>query len=76
MDTLKLIELCHEQSHEAEHDFEDTVFVALTRRDIWLTCLAFLILRHGAECLEEEIEDILTRIGEVAEIQKDNWRAE
>ena len=74
MDPLKLITLCHEHAHEAEHDPQDTVMCALTRRDVWLFCLAMLLLRQSTDCLEEEIEDLLTRIAELAEVQKLNWR--
>jgi hypothetical protein len=72
---LDLLNLCHQQTHVAPHDFEDTVFAALTRRDIWLLCFSTLLVTFATSCLDEECADLLERLAELVEIQKDAWRA-
>lgn len=74
MDRFALIDLCHAQAHEAEHDPEDAVFFSLTRKDIWIVCFACLVLGESLDCLDDEIASLLERMAEVAEVQKDHWR--
>ena len=76
MEAEVLIKFCHDQAHEAEHDFEDTVFAALTRQDVWMVCLSLLILSQTFDCLAEEAGDILDRMAELCDVQKDHWRAQ
>ena len=75
MDSKNLIALCHQQAHYAAHDFEDTVFVSLTRRDIWFLLLATLVLGNSAECFDDQCAEFCERLAELIEVQKDNWRA-
>jgi len=70
----QLIEICHRGAHEAEHDFEDTVMVQLTRREIWLTVLGYLILSQSAECLAEDCAAVTERFVELLDVQKPHWR--
>ena len=74
MTTDQLIALCHKQIHEAEHDPQDTVFVALTRRDCWTLCMGALVLGVALPCVEFATSDLSLRIAELIETQKDGWR--
>ena len=74
MEDFDLLQLCHDQAHDAAHDFEDTVFVSLTRRDMWLLCFSLLIVSYSVGCLDKESEELRSRIAELVEVQKDHWR--
>lgn len=71
---LQLIELSHQQAHNAEHNFEDTVFLSITRRDCWVFCLGALLIEGAYPCLEEQTSGILERLAEVLDVQKHHWR--
>lgn len=74
MTVEELIEICHQGAHLAEHDFEDTVMVQLTRREMWLTVLGYLLLSQSAECLAGFCSETLERYVELIDVQKPNWR--
>ena len=74
MNNEQLIKFCQEQAITADHDFQDTVFVAITRRDVWLLCFATMTVA-GGEPLVEYATDLRTRIAEIVEVQKDGWRS-
>ena len=74
MDALKLISLCHQQAHNAPHDYEDTVFVTLTKRDCWVVALGGLLIEGTLPCLMEETAGLLERLAELLDVQKDHWR--
>lgn len=74
MDVKELIAFCHERIHEIEQDNTDTLFFTLTRRDVWLICLSALVLGQTLNCLDNELDDLLIRLAEVTEIQKEHWR--
>ncbi len=74
MNNEQLIKFCQEQAITADHDFQDTVFVAITRRDVWLLCFALMLVADG-ELLIEYSLNLRNRIAEIVEVQKDGWRA-
>lgn len=70
----QLISLCHNQIHEAEHDPQDIVFMALTRRDCWTIALACLVVGHALPCVQFSTEDLQLRLAELIDTQKDGWK--
>lgn len=74
MTTAQLINLCHAQVHDAEHDPQDIVLMALTRRDCWTVCLASLVLGIALPCVEFATGDLQERLAELIETQKDGWK--
>ena len=70
----ELIEICHQGAHRAEHDYEDTVMVQITKRELWLTALAYLLLSQQAECLADFCSETTERFVELLDIQKPHWR--
>lgn len=78
MNTDDLIELCHEQAHNAPHDFEDTLVMALTRRDCWLLAFTLLVVSEDLESgcdLNVQADDLRVRLAELIDCQKDHWKA-
>lgn len=73
-ETERLIELCHENAHTAEHDPEDGLLISLTKREVWLTALAWLMLSQSAECLEDDCATVTQRMAELLDVQKPHWR--
>lgn len=69
-----LIQLCHDQAHEATHDYEDTVVMALTKRDVWIFGMAILVATLDVPCLGEECADLVERLAELLDTQKPGWR--
>lgn len=70
----ELFELCHGQAHNAEHNPENTVLMALTRRDCWMFTLAILLLEFSAPCLVDQCADFAERLAELLDTQRPDWR--
>ena len=70
----ELIEICHQGAHAAPHNFEDTLMVQVTQREMWLITLAFLLLSQSAECLAEFCGVTMERVVELLDCQKPHWR--
>lgn len=73
-DVDALIEICHQGAHGSPHDFEDTLMVQLTQREVWLITLAFLILSQQADCLSDFSAETTERLVELMDTQKQHWR--
>lgn len=73
-EVIPLVEICHENAHTAEHDVEDGVLMSLTRKEVWLTALAWLVLSQHAECLSDDCSTITQRMAELVDVQKPHWR--
>lgn len=74
-EVLRLIEICHENAHNADHDIEDGILLSATRREVWLMTLAFLLLSQSAPCLEPNCSALTERIVELMDVQKPHWRS-
>ena len=70
MERQALKEMCHIQAHKAEHDPEDTLFVSLTRRDVWHILYGIMCGSDTSPDLENLGANLLERIAEVMEVQK------
>ena len=70
----ELLALCHQQAHDAEHDFEDSVFMSLTRRELWLLLMATVLLSESSPCLKPNCLDFNERLSEIIDTQKPHWR--
>lgn len=73
MERHALKELCHIQALKADHNFEDTMFVALTRRDIWHVLYGLICGSDTSPDLEERSCELLERLAEVLDHQKPEW---
>lgn len=73
-DVQRIIEICHEQAHEAEDDVEDGLLISLTRQEVWLTMLAWFLLGHSADCLKDDTTRATERLAELMDVQKHHWQ--
>jgi hypothetical protein len=74
---MMIMELCHQQAHDAEHDVEDGLFLTITRREVWLMMLAFTWLSESLNCMDDPSTELMERVAETLEVQKPHWiRAE
>lgn len=67
--------MCHVQAHKAQHDPDDILFTALTRRDVWLVLYGLLCASDTAPDLEDLSCDLRLRLAELVDCQKDGWKS-
>ena len=70
----QLIAISRHQAMTADHNLEDTLFIQLTRREIWLVLYGLLWSTQIEPRLEDNSCDLLEKLGEVLDTQKAHWR--
>lgn len=70
----ELLNICHQNAHSAENDPEDALLISITRREVWLTMLAYMVLGLSQECLEKDCAVFVRRLAELMDTQKPHWR--
>lgn len=70
---MVMMEAAHQVIHERENDVEDTLFVALTEREVLLVGLGLACLFFDYPCLGEDSRDLQRRLVELAQTQKPEW---
>lgn len=70
-----ILDLAHQLAHGAPHDPDDTVFICLSRRDMWHFMFAMLLCVESSDCLAEQGADIIERVAELVDVQKPDWRS-
>lgn len=71
---MAIIEICHNNVHDAEHDVEDGLLISLTRKEIWLLVMSLLLISESAPCLSDDCATLLERVAELVDTQKQHWR--
>lgn len=71
--TLALIESGLSEVKNTPQDYEDTLFMALTRRDVLFigAALPFLVVNYSD--FDEDSIDLQVRLGDAIEVQKPEW---
>lgn len=73
-DKAFLMQVAHDQAHEAPHDLEDMLFVTISWQDLWTLTFAVLCVGEFAPCLSDQAGGLLERIVELLDVQKPHWR--
>ena len=73
-DPFVLVEICHQNAHTAESDPEDALLVSITRREVWLTMFAYVVLGLSQPCVTKDCTAFVNRLAELMDTQKSHWR--
>ena len=68
-----MMEICHQLIHNKEHNFDDTVVIALDERDGLFLALALASVSILYPCLRPDSYDMQVRLKELIEAQKGEW---
>jgi hypothetical protein len=68
-----MLQAYHDLAHDAPHDFETTVMVALTQRDIAVIGTGLRVCGHVLPCLDEERIGLIERLSELIGVQHPEW---
>ena len=70
MNKADLLARSHQQAHDAEHDPENTLFVQLTRREMWHLLYGMLCASSVSPCLESNGADLLEKFADLMTVQE------
>ena len=74
MTTEQIIAIARHQAMHAEQNLEYTLFIQLTRREIWLVLYGLLWSSQIEPRLEDTSCNLLEKLSEVLDTQKPQWR--
>ena len=74
LDKEQLIAISRYQAIHADHNFDDCLFIQLTRREIWLVLYGLLWSTTIEPSLEDNSVNLLEKLSELLDTQKPFWR--